>query len=55
MDGRNEIAAIVHSHVGLVVKDGVDMAIIGFFIFTLNSVGGNTIFAHQCSSDIVLR
>src|SRR6266700_4636626 len=54
MNSGHKITAIVHCHIGLVIKRGIDMAIIGLLIFTLDGKGGNAILADQSCRHIIL-
>ena len=54
MNGRNQVTAIVHGHVGLVIKDGIDMVIVGLLILAFNGIGRNTVLTDQGGCDIVL-
>src|ERR1019366_9296961 len=54
-NGRNEITAIVHGHLRLVIKCRVKMAIVGLLVFTLDCKSRSTIFADKSCGHIVLR
>src|SRR5262249_4883011 len=54
MKSRNEITAVIHCHIRLVIKDSINMAIVGWLVLALNGKGGNAIHAHQGSGNLIL-
>jgi hypothetical protein len=54
VDGAHQIRSVVHGHVGSVGKGGMDVAIVGFLVFSLHGKNGDVVVFGQGCGDVVL-
>ena len=54
VEDGDEVGAIVHGDVGLVIDRRKDVVVIGVVVFTLDGVDGNALIADQAGGNIVL-
>jgi hypothetical protein len=54
MECRNQVTAIIHSHVRFVVESGIDVAIVGLLVFAFDGEGGYAVFSDECGCYVIL-
>ena len=51
----DQVGAVVHGDVGLVVDGGEDVVVVGVVVLALDGEDGNVVVADQAGGDVVLR
>ena len=51
----DEVSAVIHGDVRLVIERGHDVRVVGVVVLTLDREHGNVVVAHQASGHVVLR
>ena len=54
VNGADQIGAVVHGDVGLVVQRGVDVLIVGFVVFAFDGIDGDFIVGDKRGGDVIL-
>src|SRR5271165_1329470 len=55
MQKRDQVGAVVHGDVGLVVDGGEDMVVVSIVVFALDGEDGNVMVADEAGSHVILR
>ena len=52
---RQQVTAVVHGHVRLVIQRGVEMLVVGVVVLALDGVDGHLVVGHQRGGHVILR
>ena len=52
---RDQVGAVVHGDVRLVVDGGQDVVVVGVVVLALDGEDGNVVVAHQAGGNVILR